>query len=253
MTGKRGPRSQRGSSGKATSKPRKSTAGGGVRSAHKRVKTNSQRTASSARWLERQINDPYVAAAKAEGYRSRAAFKLIDLDARFALLKRGTRVVDLGAAPGGWTQVAVARVGAGRRGGGTVYAIDLNEMAAVEGAVFEQADIANEEDIVRLLAALSDPIDLVLSDMAPPTTGHTATDHLRIMVLCELAAVVAEKVLRPGGDFVAKVLQGGAERAFLSRLKKSYVKVKHVKPAASRAESSELYLVAQGFRGGDNS
>ena len=248
MSRKRGPKSPSSGSGNTTAR-RKSTDDGGTRSAHTRVKTASRRSASSARWLERQLNDPYVAAAKAEGYRSRAAFKLIGLDERFHLFKRGARVVDLGAAPGGWTQVAIERVAAGRADGGVVYAVDLAEMTPIDGAIVKQADLSEEVEIDRLVAELEAPVDVVLSDMASASTGHAATDHLRIMVLCEIAADLAERILRPGGDLVAKVLQGGAERALLADLKKRYRRVKHAKPPASRSDSSESYVVAQGFRG----
>ena len=222
----------------------------GTRSSHKRVKTAQQRSASSTRWLERQLNDPYVAAAKKEGYRSRAAFKLIDLDTRFRLLKPGARVVDLGAVPGGWTQVAIERVAAVRVGGGVVHAVDLMEMTPIDGAILHQTDISDDVAVDRLIAELGGPVDVVLTDMAPSATGHGATDHLRIMALCEIAASFAARVLRPGGDFVAKVFQGGAEREFLADLKTQYARTKHAKPPASRSDSSELYLVAQGFRGG---
>ena len=244
MSRKRGPGSSKGGSPRGTAKRGSLNQAGGTRSAHTRVKKAAGRSVSSARWLERQLNDPYVAAAKKEGYRSRAAFKLIDLDERFSLLKRGTRVVDLGAAPGGWTQVVIERIA-----GGTVYAVDIDEMDPIEGATMHQADISDDDAVDRLIAELDGPVDLVLTDMAPPATGHAATDHIRIMVLCEHAAAFAERVLRPGGDFVAKVLQGGAERELLKRLKVQYTRTKHAKPPASRADSSELYLVAQGFRG----
>jgi 23S rRNA (uridine2552-2'-O)-methyltransferase len=210
-----------------------------------RVRTARGRTVSSTRWLQRQLNDPYVAAAKREGYRSRAAFKLIEIDAKFHLLKRGARVVDLGAAPGGWTQVAVARVGPS----GRVVALDIEAMALVPGAEVLHGDFTDAAAVGRLREALGGPADLVLSDMSPPTTGHGATDHLRIVALTEAALDFAETALAPGGAFVAKVFQGGAAAPLLERLKRHFAAVRHVKPPASRKESSELYVVATGFRG----
>jgi 23S rRNA (uridine2552-2'-O)-methyltransferase len=209
-----------------------------------RVKNTRGRKASSQRWLERQLNDPYVSAAKSKGYRSRAAFKLLELDAKFHLLHKGARVLDLGAAPGGWTQVAVARVG----DTGRVVAADILPMDAIPGAEVFEADLLAAETPARLEAALGSPADLVLSDMAAPTTGHRQTDHIRTTALFEAALDVAESVLKPGGAFVGKVFQGGATGDLLARVKKSFRDVKHVKPPASRAESVELYLVATGFR-----
>jgi 23S rRNA (uridine2552-2'-O)-methyltransferase len=211
-----------------------------------RLKTAKGRPVASQRWLERQLNDPYVAAARAAGWRSRAAFKLIELDERFKLLRPGGRVVDLGAAPGGWTQVAVRRVGER----GRVVALDLLEMDPVPGATVLRGDFqeAAAEEAVR--AALAGPADLVLSDMAPNTTGHTATDHLRITALAELALDFAASVLAPGGAYVAKLFQGGAEKPLLDRLKRDFAQVRHAKPPASRKDSAETYLVATGFRGG---
>jgi 23S rRNA (uridine2552-2'-O)-methyltransferase len=230
----------------------KGKAGGGAapggRGAKVRVKTARQRSVSSTRWLQRQLNDPYVAEAKRRGLRSRAAFKLLQLDERFGLLKPGTRVVDLGAAPGGWTQVAVERVGA-LSGKGKVVAIDILPMEPMAGATVLEGDFLADEAPDRIRAALGGPADLVLSDMAAPTTGHAATDHLRIMALAETAYEFAAGVLAPGGAFVAKLFQGGAERELLTRLKRDFAEVKHVKPQASRAESAELYVVALGFRG----
>ena len=222
----------------------------GARAVHERVKTAKRRSASSRRWLERQLNDPYVAAARAEGYRSRAAFKLIELDERFGLLRRGAAIVDLGAAPGGWTQVAAARVGAGERGGGTVHAVDIVAIEPVAGAAAIRADLNDPDEARAFVARLPLPVDVVLSDMAPATTGHAATDHLRIVALGETAAGLADAVLGPGGAFVAKMWQGGAEGGLLARLKRRYARVRHVKPAASRADSAEVYVVALGFRGG---
>ncbi len=210
-----------------------------------RIKTVRGRTASSKRWLERQLNDPYVHAAKTKGYRSRAAFKLIELDAKFHFLKKGARILDLGAAPGGWTQVAVQRAGAGA----TIVAMDILEMEPVEGAQVLLADMLDAETPDILKAALGGQADLVLSDMAAPTTGHRATDHLRTTALFEAALYMAEEVLKPGGTFVGKVFQGGAANQLLVRVKQRFSDVKHVKPPASRAESVELYLVAKGFKG----
>lgn len=209
-----------------------------------RLKTAKGRRASSIRWLERQLNDPYVAEAKRRGLRSRAAFKLIELDRRFHVLKPGARVVDLGAAPGGWTQVAVERVGAR----GVVVALDAAEMAPVKGATVLTRDFLDTAAPALIKDALGGPADVVLSDMAPAATGHAATDHLRIMALVEAAAAFAEEVLRPGGVFVAKVLQGGTESQLLAHLKRRFASVRHAKPPASRAESAEVYVVAQGFR-----
>jgi 23S rRNA (uridine2552-2'-O)-methyltransferase len=205
------------------------------------VKTAKGRSVASQRWLVRQLNDPYVAAAKQQGWRSRAAFKLLELDERFRLIRRGARVVDLGAAPGGWTQVAVQR-------GARVVGVDLLAMDPVAGAVVLQGDFTEDSVQERLLSELGGKADLVLSDMAPNTTGHVATDHLRIMALAEAAADFAIGTLAEGGGFVAKVFQGGAERVLLDRLKRQFASVRHAKPPASRKESSELYVVATGFR-----
>ena len=207
------------------------------------------RTPSQLRWLERQLNDPYVAEARRRGYRSRAAFKLAQLDDRLHLLKPGACIVDLGAAPGGWTQVAVARSRAGERGGGRVVAVDIVEMKPTPGAEILVLDILAEEAPARIRAALGRAADVVLSDLAPRATGHATTDHLRIVALAEAAAQFALEVLAPGGAFIAKVWQGGAEAALLARLKGAFAKVRHLKPPASRAESAETYLVATGFRG----
>jgi 23S rRNA (uridine2552-2'-O)-methyltransferase len=223
---------------------------GATRSARVRVKTAKKRSTSSARWLERQLNDPYVAEAKRRGYRSRAAFKLLQLDDRFRFLKPGARVVDLGAAPGGWTQVAVERVSPPGKQTGKVVAIDILEMAPLPGATVLTGDFLAADAPARIRAALDGPADVVLSDMAAPTTGHANTDHLRIMALAETAYAFAAEVLAPGGSFVAKVFQGGAERELLAALKRDFAEVKHVKPEASRAESAEVYVVALGFRGG---
>ena len=206
------------------------------------VRTARGRSSASQRWLARQLNDPYVRAAKEQGWRSRAAYKLLELDEKFHLIRKGARVVDLGAAPGGWSQVAISR------GAAKVVAIDLLPMEPLAGATVLQADFTAEETEARLIEALGGKADLVLSDMAPNTTGHAATDHLRIMALAEAALDFALGVLAEGGGFVAKVFQGGTERAMLARLKQHFASVKHAKPPASRKESSELYVVATGFR-----
>ena len=210
-----------------------------------RVKTSKRRTASSNRWLERQLNDPYVREAKAKGYRSRAAFKIVELDAKFHFFRKGARVLDLGAAPGGWSQVAAARVG----DSGKVVAADVLEMEPIPGVEIFLADLTDAHVPAMLKDALGGPADLVLTDMAAPTTGHRATDHLRTLALFEIALDVAQDTLRPGDAFVGKVFRGGATGELLARIKKLFTDVKHVKPPASRAESVELYLVATGFRG----
>jgi len=212
-----------------------------------RVKTARGRKIGSTLWLERQLNDPYVQEAKRRGYRSRAAFKLLELDQQLGLLKPASRVVDLGAAPGGWTQVAVERVKPEQ--GGRVIGIDILPMDEIAGAQLLLGDFLAADAPDRLKAALGGAADLVLSDMAAPASGHTATDHLRIMALAEAAHDFAREVLAPGGAFVAKVLQGGTERALLERLKQDFAKVRHVKPPASRSDSAEMYVVATGFRG----
>jgi 23S rRNA (uridine2552-2'-O)-methyltransferase len=222
----------------------KSTVPAGGRKLTVKVKTAGKRSAASAEWLRRQLNDPYVVAAKQLGWRSRAAFKLLELDDRFHMIRRDARVVDLGAAPGGWTQVAL------RRGAGTVLGVDLLPMDPVPGATLLTGDFNDPDMPAQLTAMLGGKADLVLSDMAPNTTGHAATDHLRIMALAELAVVFAREVLAPNGSFVAKVFQGGSERAMLEGLKRNFASVRHAKPPASRKESSELYVVAMGFRGG---
>jgi len=207
-----------------------------------KVKKDRGRTASSRAWLQRQLNDPYVAAARSSGYRSRAAFKLIELDQKFHFLKKGTRVMDLGASPGGWSQVAAAK-------GATIVAADVLEMEEIPGVTFFQADLTDPDVPAMLKQALNGPADLVLTDMAAPTTGHRATDHIRTIALVEIALEVALDVLKPGGTFVGKVFQGGSSSDLLARLKKSFREVKHVKPPASRQESVELYVVALGFKG----
>jgi 23S rRNA (uridine2552-2'-O)-methyltransferase len=213
-----------------------------------RVKTARGRTVSSQRWLQRQLNDPYVAEAKKRGYRSRAAFKLLQIDDQFHLLKPGGRVVDLGAAPGGWTQVAVERVKPGK-GGGVVIGIDLTPIEPIAGATVLAKDFYDDDAPAVLEKLLAGPADVVLSDMAAAATGETQVDHLRIMGLAEAAHDFACQVLKPGGSFVAKVLRGGTERTLLDRLKRDFTKVRHVKPEASRADSAEMYVVGTGFRG----
>jgi len=214
-----------------------------------RLKTAKQRTASSQRWLERQLNDPYVAAARREGYRSRAAFKLLEIDDKHRLLRPGLRVVDLGAAPGGWSQVAAERVQA-VEGKGQVVAIDLLPLTPIPGVIALEGDFMEAAAPSRLKALMrAGGADVVLSDMAAQGTGHTRTDHLRIMGLAEAAAEFALEVLAPGGSLVCKVFQGGSERALLERLKQAFASVRHIKPPASRAESAELYVAALKFRG----
>jgi len=211
------------------------------------VRAGRGRTLSSKLWLERQLNDPYVARARREGFRSRAAYKLIEIDDKQGLLRLGASVVDLGAAPGGWSQVAARRVGAAE-GRGRVVAIDLLEMQPVVGVEFLRLDFLDPVAPDAIKERLGGAADLVLSDMAANATGHRATDHLKIMALAEAAAELARDVLKPGGAFLCKVLQGGTETTLLARLKQDFASVKHVKPAASRADSAELYLLARGFR-----
>jgi len=210
-----------------------------------RLKPDKRRTPSSRAWLERQINDPYVARAKREGYRSRAAFKLAEIDDKFNLLKKGARAVDLGAAPGGWSEIAVRRIGAS----GEIVALDILDMKPIPGVEFIKFDFLDAAAPDRLKAVLGGEADVVLSDMAANATGHRQTDHLRIMALAEAAAHFAREVLAPGGSFLCKVLQGGTEAALLAELKRDFASVKHIKPPASRSDSAELYLLARGFRG----
>lgn len=212
-----------------------------------RVKTAHKRSLSSTLWLDRQLNDPYVAEAKKRGYRSRAAFKILQLDEKFHFFKIGGRVVDLGAAPGGWTQVAVDRVHSAD-GRGKVIGIDLQAVEPMPGATIIQLDFMDVSAPSRLKALLEGEADIVLSDMAASSTGHARTDHLKIIDLAETALTFAVEVLSPGGTFVAKVLQGGATNELLALLKKHFGSVKHVKPEASRKDSAEIYVVAQGFR-----
>jgi len=207
-----------------------------------RLKNARKHAPSSQRWLARQLNDPYVQAAKAQGLRSRAAFKLMELDDKYHLIGRGARVVDLGAAPGGWAQVAL------QRGAARVVGVDLLPIIPVPGATFIEGDFLDEDMDERLKTLLGGPADLVLSDMAPNTTGHVATDHLRIMALADTALTFAAEILIPGGAFVAKLFQGGAERDMLNTLKARFRTVRHAKPPASRKDSKEMYVVATGFR-----
>jgi len=220
--------------------------GRGERALKVRVKSGKGRSLSSRQWLERQLNDPYVARARREGFRSRAAFKLIEIDDRHHILKDGMRVVDLGAAPGGWSQVAAKRV-AVNEGRGRVIAVDVLPMEAIAGVEVLELDFLDSAAPERLKTLVAGA-DLVLSDMAANATGHRATDHLKIMALVEAAADFAREVLEPGGAFLAKVLQGGTEAALLAGLKRDFASVKHVKPAASRSDSAELYVLATGFR-----
>jgi 23S rRNA (uridine2552-2'-O)-methyltransferase len=224
----------------------KDKSGGGKkpirRGSAERVKTAKRRKSSSTRWLERQLNDPYVREAKSQGYRSRAAFKLIEIDDRAGLIKRGMTVLDLGAAPGGWSQVAM------ERGAEKVVALDLLPMDEIPGVTFLQMDFMDEDAPEALVTAIGGGVDIVLSDMAPNTTGHQQTDHLRIMALVDAAYDFATQVLKPGGTFVSKVFQGGAQSEVLTLMKKDFVKVRHIKPPASRKESAEQYVVATGFR-----
>ena len=216
---------------------------GGTRQLHQRVKSAKGRKLSSTRWLERQLNDPFVAAAKAAGYRSRAAFKFEEIDDRFKILGRRKRVLDLGAAPGAWTQVCLARCPEG-----LVVALDINEMDPIAGAQILKLDVFDEDAVAELRVLIGEQVDVVASDMAAPSTWHPQTDHLRIMALAEAALDIARHFLAPGGAFVAKVLQGGAENALLDQMKRDFRTVKHFKPKASRSGSAEMYVVATGFR-----
>lgn len=222
-----------------------SGSGSGVRNLKQRVKTANKRSLSSQKWLERQLNDPYVARAKREGYRSRAAFKLLEIDEKYRILKPGQRVVDLGAAPGGWSQIAAKVVGPK----GKVVGIDLLPIDPMPGVEFIQLDFLDESAPGKLIEMLGGPADIVMSDMAANTTGHKKTDHLRIIGLAEAAIYFAREILAPGGAFIAKVFQGGTENQLLADLKRDFAVVRHVKPAASRADSAELYVMATGFRG----
>jgi 23S rRNA (uridine2552-2'-O)-methyltransferase len=223
--------------------------GTGRRGLTVRVKTAKGRKLASTRWLQRQLNDPYVDEAKRQGYRSRAAFKLLEMDDKYRLLKPGGVIVDLGAAPGGWSQVAVARVKADA-GSGRIIAADINEIEPVPGAEFMQLDVTDAEAGEAIRDALGGArVDVVMSDMAASSTGHRQTDHLRVVALAEVALDIAEDVLKPGGAYLAKVLQGGASGDLLTRLRQHFAKVAHVKPKASRQDSSEVYVLATGYRG----
>jgi 23S rRNA (uridine2552-2'-O)-methyltransferase len=223
---------------------------GGSRKLAVRVRTAKGRKIGSTRWLQRQLNDPYVEEAKRRGYRSRAAFKLAEIDDKYHLLKPGMTVVDLGAAPGGWSQIAALQVEL-MAGKGKVIALDLVEMEPIFGVTQLNLDMTDPETADRIREALGGKqADLVLSDMHAPAMGHKSTDHLRIMALVEVALDLAEEVLAPGGAFLCKVLQGGADKELVARLNRAFAKVRHVKPKASRADSAELYVLATGFRGG---
>lgn len=219
----------------------------GNRTLKVRVKTAKKRKTSSTRWLQRQLNDPYVARAKREGYRSRAAYKLIELDDKFQWLKPGKTVLDLGAAPGGWTQVAVERLRSLPEKP-LVVGVDILPMSPLAGAVLLELDFMDNAAPEKIRAHIPQGVDIVLSDMAPNTTGHAATDHIRIMAMLEAAYPFACEVLKPGGVFVAKVFQGGTERELLALMKQDFATVKHAKPKASRSDSSEIYVVASGFK-----
>ena len=247
MAGKAG-----GKSGGAKSGGVRSGGAAGRRDKSVRVKTARGRKLSSTLWLQRQLNDPYVQEAQRLGYRSRAAFKLAELDDRLQFLKPGLTVIDLGAAPGGWSQVAAERTksveGSGQ-GKGKVIGLDLLEIEPIAGVDLIRADFMEDAALEALAEAAPDGADAVVSDLAPPTTGHAATDHLRIMAMAKAAYDFAHRVLRPGGVFIAKVLQGGTERDLLNNLKRDFATVKHMKPPASRQDSRETYVVALGFRG----
>ena len=233
-------RSAKGGGGQGQSGSRKLTV---------RVRTAKGRKIASTRWLQRQLNDPYVEEAKRQGYRSRAAFKLAEIDDKYHLLKPGMIVVDLGAAPGGWSQIAAQRVGL-TAGKGKVVALDLVAMEPVQGVIQLTVDMTDGDSPERIREALDGkPADVVLSDMHAPAMGHKSTDHLRIMSLVEAALDLAEEILAPGGAFLCKVLQGGADKELVARLNRSFAKVRHVKPKASRADSAEMYVLATGFRG----
>lgn len=223
----------------------KGSSGRGARDLTTRVKTARRRSNSSTRWLQRQLNDPYVAAAKRDGYLSRAAYKLQGLDDRFKFLKKGQRILDLGAAPGGWCQVAVEKLGPG----GTIVGVDLLEFGPVPGASCHILDVETPDSEEKIKEWLGGKADVVLSDMAPSTTGHQATDQIRVVALAEVAYEVAQSVLAPDGVFIVKLFQGGAVGDFLAMLKNDFVLVRHAKPPASRKDSSELFLVATGYRG----
>ncbi|WP_026261719.1 RlmE family RNA methyltransferase [Kiloniella laminariae] len=231
-----------GKSNKGGSRPGSNPSGrGGLKV---RVKTARGRSNSSARWLQRQLNDPYVQEAKKRGYRGRAAFKIAQIDDKFNLLKKNSRIVDLGCAPGGWCQIAVERCGPGAR----IVGFDLQEVEPIAGVILLQGDFMEDDAPARLKEALNGPADLVLSDMAAAASGHPQTDHLKIMGLVETALMFADEVLVPGGSFVAKVLQGGAQSELLKLVKTKFKSVKHFKPDSSRKDSSEMFMVATGFK-----
>jgi 23S rRNA (uridine2552-2'-O)-methyltransferase len=220
---------------------------GGYRGKHVKVRTARGRKNSSTRWLSRQLNDPYVAKAQRDGYRSRAAYKLIEIEERFHFMKPGAMIIDLGAAPGSWTQVAFEYVGAKR---GRVIGIDLLEVEPIAGAQFLQGDFLEQDDFKKLQEMVgAEKVDIVLSDMAASSTGHKQTDHIKIIALCEAALEFACDILKPGGTFLAKVLQGGGDNELLIELKKNFNKVKHIKPPASRKDSAEMYVFATDFKG----
>jgi len=210
-----------------------------------RVKTARKRSNSSNKWLRRQLNDPYVVAAKEQGYRSRAAFKILELDEKFHFFKKGMKVIDLGAAPGGWSQIASSRMGKN----GKIVAIDLLPVDPIAGAEMLEMDFLDDDAPEILKNKLGGKADIVMSDMAPSTTGHKATDHLRIMGLAENAAYFSIEVLAPNGSFICKLFQGGAQKELLSLLKENFAKVRHAKPSSSRSDSSEMFIVATGFKG----
>jgi len=243
----------KGTGGAASGGAGGATSGRGARDLRVKVKTARGRKLSSTLWLERQLNDPYVKRARAEGYRGRAAFKILELDDKYHFLVPGARIVDLGCAPGGWCQVAVPRVNAlGEQKSkpvGTVLGVDLQEVEPIVGADIHQLDFLEEGADDKVKAWLGGNADVVMSDMAAASSGHKQTDHLRIVMLCEAASELAFDVLEEGGTFVAKVLAGGAEHELQAKLKRAFKKVVNVKPPASRADSSEKFVVAQGFRG----
>jgi 23S rRNA (uridine2552-2'-O)-methyltransferase len=227
----------------------KSSKGGGVRNLSVKVKTSKGRKTSSTRWLQRQLNDPYVAAAKREGYRSRAAYKLLEITEKYSILQPGMQVIDLGAAPGGWSQVA-ARLVEADRGNGGVVAVDISTMEPIAGVELLCCDFMANETPDIITGLIGGEADAVLSDMASPATGHKSTDHIRIVALCEAALDFTTRILRPDGVFLAKVLQGGTEHELLKAMRKDFKSVRHVKPEASRADSAESYVLATGFKGG---
>ncbi|NNF77765.1 MAG: RlmE family RNA methyltransferase [Rhizobiales bacterium] len=227
---------------------KKNDSGRGKRDLKVKVKTARGRKTSSTRWLQRQLNDPYVTEAKRQGLRSRSAFKLIQMDDQHGFLKPGAHVVDLGAAPGGWSEIAAKRVKA-VEGKGKVVAIDMHDIEPIAGVTFLHADFYDDDAPARLKEALGGPADVVMSDMAAHASGHRKTDHLKIIALCEVALDFACDVLKPGGVFVAKVLQGGTEHELLAIMRKSFRSVAHLKPDASRSDSAELYVLAKDFRG----